>query len=77
MAKQIKSGVSGLLMKTSSGYIQQSPLLSIINKQMAIVNQQLKEFGLTPSSRTRIEAKIGLTSMPGGIDVLEMKLCGP
>jgi P27 family predicted phage terminase small subunit len=77
MAKQIKAGGSGLLVKTASGYIMQSPLLQIINKQTAIVNQQLKEFGLNPSSRTRIEANIGLASMPGGIDVLEMKLCGP
>jgi len=73
MAKQIKSGVSGLLMKTSSGYIQQSPLLSIINKQMALVNQQMKEFGLTPSSRTRIEA---VATARDGIDPLERALCG-
>jgi hypothetical protein len=60
-------------MKTSSGYIQQSPLLLIINKQMALVNQQLKEFGLTPSSRTRIDA---IDSGNNGFDKLERMLCG-
>jgi P27 family predicted phage terminase small subunit len=45
---------SGLLYKTRSGYVQQSPLLGIITAQTTIVNNLLREFGLTPSSRTRI-----------------------
>ena len=45
---------SGLLYKTRSGYVQQSPLLGIITAQTTIVNNLLREFGLTPSSRTRV-----------------------
>ena len=39
---------------TKTGYVQQSPLLGIITAQTTIVNNLLREFGLTPSSRTRI-----------------------
>src|SRR3954447_21751271 len=45
---------TGILYKTKSGYIQQSPLLGIIHTQTTIVNNLLREFGLTPSSRTRV-----------------------
>jgi P27 family predicted phage terminase small subunit len=45
---------SGILFKTPSGYIQQNPLLGIIGAQTRIVNDLLREFGLTPASRTRI-----------------------
>jgi P27 family predicted phage terminase small subunit len=44
----------GILFKTPNGYIQQNPPLGIIRTQMNIVNGLVREFGLTPSSRTRI-----------------------
>jgi P27 family predicted phage terminase small subunit len=44
----------GILYKTKSGYIQQSPLLGIVNSQIEIINRLCREFGLTPSSRSRI-----------------------
>ena len=47
---------NGVLYKTKSGYIQQSPLLGIVNSQVDIINRLCREFGLTPSSRTRIRA---------------------
>jgi P27 family predicted phage terminase small subunit len=47
---------SGVLYKTKSGYIQQSPLLGIVNSQIDIINRLCREFGLTPSSRSRIQA---------------------
>jgi len=50
--KQINN--TGILYKTKSGYIQQSPLLGMIHTQTTIVNNLLREFGLTPSSRTRV-----------------------
>ncbi|WP_187143427.1 phage terminase small subunit P27 family [Terriglobus albidus] len=65
-----KGSHSGLLMKTGSGYVQQSPLLSIINAQAEIVSRQLREFGLTPASRTRIQT----VGDNGGIDPLELKI---
>lgn len=72
MEKSTAKGHSGLLMKTASGYVQQSPLLSIINAQAEIVNRQLQQFGMTPASRTRIQT----VGDNGGMDALELKLCG-
>ena len=54
IAAQIQLNKTGILYKTKSGYVQQSPLLGIITAQTTIVNNLLREFGLTPSSRTRI-----------------------
>jgi P27 family predicted phage terminase small subunit len=47
---------SGLLFKTQSGYIQQSPLVSIVSNCTAQVTALCREFGLTPSARTRVQA---------------------
>ena len=47
---------SGLLFKTKSGYVQQSPLLGIVNSQMEIIHRLCREFGLTPSARSRMLA---------------------
>jgi hypothetical protein len=41
---------SGLIIKTRSGYVQQSPLISIITTNMEIVTKLSREFGLTPAS---------------------------
>ena len=51
---QIKLQKTGLLMKTKSGYIQQSPLVGIISAVVDQVNKLCREFGLTPAARTRI-----------------------
>jgi P27 family predicted phage terminase small subunit len=75
MLKQTAAAESALLMKTPSGYMQQSPLLGIINTQMDLINRQLREFGLTPASRTRIVASAD-PSVGGIDDSLERKLCG-
>jgi len=45
---------SSILIKTQSGYLQQSPLFSIITTSMEMINKLCREFGLTPSARTRI-----------------------
>lgn len=45
---------AGLLYKSQSGYIQQSPLLSIVNTCVETINKLCREFGLTPSSRCRL-----------------------
>jgi len=52
---QAKLNESGLLLKTPSGYIQQSPLLGIVNNCTDTVVKLSREFGLTPSSRSRLE----------------------
>jgi len=71
MRKAAQTGGSGLLMKVPSGYIQQSPLIGIINCQVEIILRISREFGLTPSSRMRLSALPEQT-----IDALELKLCG-
>ena len=70
MQQAAKGGGSGLLMKTPGGYVQQSPLIGIINGQVEIINRISREFGLTPSSRARLSAA------EPSIDPLEAKLCG-
>lgn len=45
-----------LLLKTPSGYVQQSPWLSIANKQMELMGRYMAEMGLTPASRMRVAA---------------------
>ena len=75
MLKSAKGSRSPLLMKTRSGYVMQSPLLAIINTQADIVNRQLREFGMTPASRSRITTTGDFT--PGGKDDRLMRLlCG-
>ncbi len=70
MQAATKGGSSGLLMKTPSGYVQQSPLIGIINNQIDIVNRLSQQFGLTPASRTRLASAPEQTTDP-----LEAKLC--
>ena len=43
-----------MLFKTPSGYVQQSPLLGIINKQLELMGRYLVELGMTPASRSRV-----------------------
>jgi P27 family predicted phage terminase small subunit len=53
---------TGILYKTKSGHVQQSPLLGIVNAQVHIVNGLLREFGLTPSARSRVTVEPELAS---------------
>ena len=46
----------GSLIKTKSGYWQQVPQVSIAHQNQKIMMQAAAEFGLTPSSRSRIIA---------------------
>ncbi len=56
MAKAQKQlTTAGLLYKTQSGYVQPSPLMGIITRNMEIVKKHLAEFGMTPASRSRIQ----------------------
>lgn len=43
-----------VLFKTPSGYVQQSPWLTIANRQMELMGRYMAEIGLTPASRSRI-----------------------
>lgn len=48
---------SGLMIKTTNGNVIQSPLVGIANKAMELMHKFLTEFGMTPSSRSRIGVK--------------------
>jgi P27 family predicted phage terminase small subunit len=44
------------LVKTPSGYVQQSPWLAVANKQLELMARYMTEFGMTPASRSRVAA---------------------
>ena len=41
------------LVKTPSGYVQQSPWLAIANKQLELMGRYMTELGMTPAARSR------------------------
>jgi P27 family predicted phage terminase small subunit len=43
-----------VMLKTPSGYVQQSPWLSVANKQMELMVRYMSELGITPVSRSRV-----------------------
>ena len=43
-----------VLIRAPSGYVQQSPWLSIANKQLELMGRYMAELGLTPSARSRL-----------------------
>jgi P27 family predicted phage terminase small subunit len=49
----------GILYKSPSGYIMQSPLLAIVNQCVDTITKLSREFGLTPAARSRIIAQPG------------------
>ena len=42
------------LLKTPSGYVQQSPWMAISNKQLELMGRYMTELGMTPASRSRV-----------------------
>jgi len=44
-----------LLKPTASGYIAQSPLVALARSSLEAMRQFMREFGLTPASRTRLQ----------------------
>ena len=61
------SGGSGLFVKAPSGYPIQSPWLAVSNKSMELCCKFLIEFGMSPSSRTRVTASDPRANAPAGI----------
>ncbi len=55
-----------MLIKSPSGYAQQSPWLSIANKQLELMGRYMSELGLTPVARTRLvlELRNGIQPQP-------------
>ena len=46
---------SGMIIKTINGNVIQSPMVGIANRSLELMKQYLVEFGMTPSSRTRVK----------------------
>lgn len=63
----------GSIVKTPSGYWQQVPQVSIAQNYLKIMNRFAEQFGLTPSSRSRIIAE---DSVSGPADEMEALLGG-
>ena len=64
----------GTIVKTQSGYWQQVPQVSIAQTYLKIMNRFAEQFGLTPSSRSRIIASDG--SPTNAADEMESLLGG-
>lgn len=69
---QTKLNETGLLLKTPSGYVQQNPLIGIINSNVDIINKLSRELGLTPASRSRLQTTPAVDDMAD----IERLLCG-
>lgn len=53
------------LIRTPSGYVQQSPWLAVANKQLEIMGRFMAELGLSPSARARLRLpEAGTASAP-------------
>ena len=57
-----------VLFKTPAGYVQQSPWLGIVNKQLELMGRYMVELGMTPASRTRVASAAALQGQ-AAIDV--------
>ena len=58
-----------MLLKTPSGYVQQSPWLTVANKQMELMARYMGELGLTPVARARLD--IGQSSPTDQVTTIE------
>ena len=53
---KMTNNADGLIINTKSGNMIQNPLVGVANKAMADMMRYATEFGMTPSSRSRISA---------------------
>ena len=60
-----------VLIRMPSGYVQQSPWLSIANKQSELMGRYMVELGLTPAARSRV-----IVDAPPMDDPVEIRLVG-
>lgn len=73
------------LVRTPSGYVQQSPWLTVANKQLEVMARFMAELGLSPSARARLrlpesgadaDMKIEFITIIGAEDGTEKNLDG-
>ena len=68
------------ILRTPAGYIQQSPWLSISNKQLELMARYMTELGLTPASRSRLAIQMQDGNKPwqfGGPDQIVRIIISP
>ena len=65
------------LVKTPSGYVQQSPWLLIANKQLELMGRYMVELGLTPAARSRVLGSAALSPPSGPVQITRIILDGP
>jgi P27 family predicted phage terminase small subunit len=65
------------LVKTPSGYVQQSPWLLIANKQLELMGRYMVELGMTPAARSRVMGSAVLSPPTGPIQITRVILDGP
>lgn len=63
------------MIRTPSGYVQQSPWMSVANKQMELMGRYMGELGLTPAARSRVAAPAP-AQLPQ-IDVIKRVIVAP
>ncbi|WP_203232348.1 phage terminase small subunit P27 family [Gemmobacter caeruleus] len=71
-----KLAATPTLLKTPSGYIQQSPWLSVANKQLELMGRYMAELGLTPAARTRVAAVAAIPEDAAKITKIELVMVG-
>jgi P27 family predicted phage terminase small subunit len=60
-----------VMLKTPSGYVQQSPWLSVSNKQLELMGRYMAELGITPASRSRVASvQAGERELPTMIKII-------
>ena len=64
--EKMKNDAGGLLVKTTNGNMIQNPIVGVANKAMSDMVRYAAEFGMTPSSRSRISAEEDDTEDPAG-----------
>jgi P27 family predicted phage terminase small subunit len=60
---------NGKVIKTENGYLVQSPYVSMRSQRWKEYVELCREFGLTPSARTRVKIQISAPGSAGGDDV--------
>ena len=56
------------ILRTPAGYVQQSPWLSIANKQLELMAKFMAELGLTPAARSRLAIVVDRPPPPWEFD---------
>jgi P27 family predicted phage terminase small subunit len=65
------------LIKTPSGYMQQSPWLLIANNQLELMGRYMVELGLTPAARSRVTGAAAVGPPKGAIVCIERIVVDP